>query len=74
MKVTELDVSLTIVKGKSSNTPLMQLTPSAAGYSWENVMPHETPIGKWVHVLQGSSGPKDLVRARLFPPWSYKKP
>ena len=35
LKVTEVDVGLTIVKEKSlSDMPLIQITPSASGYSW----------------------------------------
>ena len=74
LKVTEVDVGLTIVKEKSlSDMPLIQITPSASGYSCDNVISHETSIDKSVH-LQGSLGPAELVSGKLFPPWSYKTP
>ena len=72
LKVTEVDVGLTIVKEKSSATPLFQVTPSA-GYSCVDAMPYDTSISKSVYP-QGSSGSVEIVSGRLFPPWSYKTP
>ena len=74
LKVTAVDAGLTIVKEKSlSDMPLIQITPSASGYSCDNVISHETSLDKSVH-LQGSLGPTELVSGKLYPPWSYKMP